>query len=203
LFVAHDRHVQAFDERAPTYERGWLGQLHHRIVDRTVEVAVSRVPQSANILDVGCGTGLLLCKLAARLPDAVGLLGVDPAPKMVELAKAAASSADPRFRFASGVAEHLPVADATFDLVVSTTSFDHWADQLAGLAECARVLRVGGHLVLADQVSNWLLPSLLVGRRGRARTVGRVNALLTAAGLHSFEWQAVYAVIIRAVSATK
>jgi ubiquinone/menaquinone biosynthesis C-methylase UbiE len=36
--------------------------------------------------------------------------------------------------------EHLPYADGTFDLVVSTTSFDHWSDQGAGLAECARVM---------------------------------------------------------------
>jgi ubiquinone/menaquinone biosynthesis C-methylase UbiE len=62
-------------------------------------------------------------------------------------------------------ASRLPWPAATFDLVVSTTSFDHWADQRAGLAECARVLAPGGCLVLADLFSV-LLPTLLAGRRG-------------------------------------
>jgi SAM-dependent methyltransferase len=38
-------------------------------------------------------------------------------------------------------AERLPFANASFDLAVSTFSFAHWADQPAGLAEIARVLR--------------------------------------------------------------
>ncbi len=60
---------------------------------------------------------------------------------------------DDRLRFSLGAAEQLPYPDATFDLVVTTTSFDHWADQRAGLGECARVLAPGGHLVLAGQFS--------------------------------------------------
>jgi ubiquinone/menaquinone biosynthesis C-methylase UbiE len=87
--------------------------------------------------------------------------------------------------------------------VVSTTSFDHWADQRAGLAECARVLAPGGCLVLADLFSALLLPTLLAGRRGKARTRRRAARLLTAAGLHAPRWRRLYAVIIQAVAATK
>lgn len=85
---------------------------------------------------------------------------------------------------------------------VSTTSFDHWADQQAGLAECARVLAPGGCLVLADQFSVLLLPTLLAGRRGQARTRRRAAHLLTAAGLRAPQWHRLYAVIIQAVTAT-
>ena len=49
-------------------------------------------------------------------------------------------------RLEQAAAERLPFADASFDLVVSAMSFDHWADQELGLAECARVLRPGGSL---------------------------------------------------------
>jgi ubiquinone/menaquinone biosynthesis C-methylase UbiE len=42
--------------------------------------------------------------------------------------------------FSVGVAEELGYPGGTFDLIVSTTSFDHWDDQQAGLVECARVL---------------------------------------------------------------
>lgn len=51
-----------------------------------------------------------------------------------------------RLRFQLGAAAQLPYPDGTFDLVVTTTSFDHWADQRTGLHECARVLVPGGHL---------------------------------------------------------
>jgi ubiquinone/menaquinone biosynthesis C-methylase UbiE len=102
-----------------------------------------------------------------------------------------------------GTAERLPWPAATFDLVVSTTSFDHWADQRAGLAECARVLAPGGCLVLADLFSVLLLPTLLAGRRGKARTRRLATRLLTATGLHPRQWRRLHAVIIQAVTATK
>ena len=102
-----------------------------------------------------------------------------------------------------GTAEQLPWPDRTFDLVVSTTSFDHWADQRAGLAQCARVLAPDGCLVLADLFSVLLLPTLVAGRRGKARTKRRATQLLMAAGLHSPQWHRLYTAIIQAVTATK
>jgi len=87
--------------------------------------------------------------------------------------------------------------------VVSTTSFDHWADQQAGLTECARVMVPGGTLVLVDQFSSLLLPTLLAGRRGKARTKRRASKLVSAAGFRSLRWHDLYAVIIRAVTASK
>jgi ubiquinone/menaquinone biosynthesis C-methylase UbiE len=132
------------------------------------------------VLDVGCGTGHLLRLLAGRCPQATELAGIDPAPSMIEAAGQAAC--DRRLRFTVGAAERLPYPDDAFDLVVSTTSFDHWADQKAGLGECARVLALGGHLVLADLFSSLLLPTLLAGRRGKARTRRRASQLLSAAG---------------------
>jgi ubiquinone/menaquinone biosynthesis C-methylase UbiE len=87
--------------------------------------------------------------------------------------------------------------------VVSTTSFDHWADQEAGLRECARVMAPGGHLVLVDQFSPLYLPTLVGSRAGKARTRRRATRLLTAAGFRSPEWHVLYAVIIGAVTASR
>jgi ubiquinone/menaquinone biosynthesis C-methylase UbiE len=199
--MARDRDVAAFGERAPRYDEGRLGELHHQIADRTVDLALTCVPAPSRILDVGCGTGYLLGRLAARAAQAEVLAGIDPAAAMIEAASGAAT--DERLRFAVGTAERLPWPGASFDLVVSTTSFDHWADQRAGLAQCARVLAPGGCLVLADLFSVLLLPTLLAGRRDKARTKRRATQLVTAAGLHSPQWHRLYAVIIQAVTAIK
>jgi ubiquinone/menaquinone biosynthesis C-methylase UbiE len=146
--MARDRDVAAFGERASLYGEGWLGQLHHQIADRTADLALTCTPTPGRIFDVGCGTGYLLGRLAALTPQAEVLAGIDASPAMIEAARGAAT--DDRLRFVVGAAERLPWPAAAFDLVVSTTSFDHWADQQAGLAQCARVLAPGGCLVLAD-----------------------------------------------------
>jgi len=193
------RDVAAFDERAPDYEQGWRGRLHHDIADRTAELALSVHAAPRRVLDVGCGTGYLLRLLAERCPQATELAGIDPAPSMIEAAEQAAGD---RLRFTVGAAERLPYPDGVFDLVVSTTSFDHWADQRAGVGECARVLVPGGHLVLADLFSVLLVPTLLGGRRGKARTRQRASRLLSAAGFKDLAWHDLYAIILKAVTAT-
>jgi ubiquinone/menaquinone biosynthesis C-methylase UbiE len=194
------RDVAAFDDRALGYEQGWRGRMHHDIAGRAAELAVSVHAAPRRVLDIGCGTGYLLRLLAERCPQATELAGIDAAPSMIGAAERAAD--DLRLRFTVGAAERLPYPDGGFDLVVSTTSFDHWSDQQAGLGECARVLAPGGHLVLADVFSPLLMPTSLAGRRGKARTPRRASQLLVSAGFHDLAWHDLYALIIKAVTAT-
>jgi ubiquinone/menaquinone biosynthesis C-methylase UbiE len=198
--MPHDRDIQAFDARATDYERGWRGRLHHDIASRTADLALGVDPGPRRVLDVGCGTGLLLRILADRLPDVDELAGIDAAAGMIAVARSLAN--DPRIRLSNGVAENLPYADRSFDLVISTTSFDHWKDQGRGLAECARVLAPSGHLLITDLFSMWLVPTMLVGRRDRARTKRRAGALLEAAGFRSVEWHTLSSLIIGAAVAS-
>jgi ubiquinone/menaquinone biosynthesis C-methylase UbiE len=199
--MTRDRDIAAFDARAGGYEGGWLGRLHQQIADRTAELALAVAPAPQRILDVGCGTGYLLRELAARCPRAVELVGVDPAGGMIAAARAAAD--DDRLRWVQGTAEELAFPEGFFDLVVSTTSFDHWADQQAGLEACARVLAPGGWLVLTDLFSGWLAPTLVGSRRHKARTKRRAGRLLAGAGFQAVEWHGVEGVVIRAVTARR
>lgn len=194
-----DRDVAAFDRRATRYDSGAIGQMHQRIARHVSDIALSAAPDPRRVLDVGCGTGVLLRLLAARLPNAELLAGVDPAPNMAKAAMAAGGG-DPRITVSIGVAEHLPFAAGTFDLLISTTSFDHWAGQRRGLAECKRVLQPGGPLVLCDLFSPILLPTMRLGHRGKARTVRSATEALTAAGFRSLSWHP--SLLIKTVVAT-
>jgi len=155
------------------------------------KVVLATTPAPLRTLDVGCGTGALLRLLAARLPGAVELVGVDAARGMVAAGRSL-PDLDPRIQFIQATAERLPFREASFDLVVSTTSFDHWADQLQGLKECARMLRDDGRLVLADLFGDWLAPTTVLGRRGRTRTTRQASRLLIAAGFRDLRWQRLY-----------
>lgn len=96
------------------------------------------------VLDVGCGGGALTRDLAAprRL-----VVGTDPSvPQVRRCARRRVQGVT----CAAAPAEHLPFADATFDALVSSCTVKHWPDLGRGLAECARVLRPGGRLVLVE-----------------------------------------------------
>lgn len=185
--------MQAFDDRAHRYDGGWRGKLHHEIAEHTAAIAREFAPPPRRVLDVGCGSGFLLRCLAATSPATAQLVGIDPAPRMIREAKALAG--DKRLTFVTGVAEKLPYPDETFDLVVSTTSFDHWVDQRAGLAECARTLTAGGHLVLSDLFSPLFAPLSHIGRHERARTVTRAEKLLADAGFRTLAWRHIFVII--------
>ena len=105
------------------------------------------------------------------------MIGVDPANGMLELAK----RLTPNATFFPGMAEELPLQDASVDLALSTISFHHWQDQAAGLREIARVLRPGGYLLLVDMS----LPDRLlrVFRLKRVHSRARLQVLFQQAGL--------------------
>jgi ubiquinone/menaquinone biosynthesis C-methylase UbiE len=175
----HHHDVERFGEWAPTYERHWMQRFLFDPVQRTVlDIAASQVSDPKAILDVGCGTGRLLRAAHARFPGAL-LDGVDAAPGMVEQAIVASGDRS-RIKFQQATAEALPFEDASFNVVLSTLTFHHWADQAKGIAEVRRVLAPGGRWVLADFIAGVLADFIA---RGRMPERARLDAMLGAAGL--------------------
>jgi ubiquinone/menaquinone biosynthesis C-methylase UbiE len=91
----------------------------------------------ADVVDVGCGTGLSSGPLIER---GANVTGVDPDPEM--LARAAAAHGE-RARFLLGRAEELPLENASADLIVSAQAA-HWFEEPESGNELRRVLRPGG-----------------------------------------------------------
>ena len=145
--------VEHFDRWAPTYDAFWGQQYVDRIHELMLgAVTGSSTPVPSDVLDVGCGTGRLLEKAGVLWP-AARLLGVDPAPGMIEVARRRI----PKATAEVAGAEALSLPDVSVDLVLSCVSLHHWKDRGQGLRETARVLRPGGRLCLADiTVPTWV-----------------------------------------------
>lgn len=105
-----------------------------------------------DVLDVGCGTGVLAREAAARVGPEGSVAGVDVDPGMLEVAARRA----PDIEWRRGVASSLPYPDASFDAVVSQFSLMFFPDRAGAIREMLRVLRPGGRVAVAvwDRIEN-------------------------------------------------
>jgi ubiquinone/menaquinone biosynthesis C-methylase UbiE len=120
--------------------------LSRHVID---ERFLPHLPQNAHVLDVGCGGGKFTKYIADQRPD-LHIVGIDLSePQLARASKLLRGYGD-RVRFESGDATQLKFPDASFDGVLSYGSIKHWTSQDAGLAECLRVLKPGGPLLVTD-----------------------------------------------------
>ncbi|MFN6222587.1 MAG: class I SAM-dependent methyltransferase, partial [Dolichospermum sp.] len=106
----------------------------------------------ANVLDLGCGTGRLLDRLANQFPEITGT-GLDLSPQMLRVARQN-NRHRPRLIYLEGNAENLPFAEGQFNAVFNTISFLHYPQPDQVLKEVARVLSPGGKFYLVDITFN-------------------------------------------------
>ena len=128
-----------YDEFSGWYERERHLPYHRMIDDLEVEL-VERYARGLDVLEVGCGTGLILDRVAAFARNA---RGIDLSSGM--LARAASRG----LAVAQASATELPIATASVDVAYSFKVLAHVPDIAGALGEMARVVRPGGH-VLAE-----------------------------------------------------
>lgn len=169
------QHPDALTERIRERFEAWDAMHRHYFPDydarweRTISLiaahlAASRPPphygglpddrRVTRILDLGCGPGTLTRRLAAALPPASQVIGVDADPLLIGLARAARGTA--RFACATAGAHTLGslfAGEGTFDIIVSS-AFVHYFDSaglLALLRECRSLLAPGGALITVER----------------------------------------------------
>ena len=177
--------------RKPT---GWLG----RRVARAMNVGHARlaawglthvvVAEDFTMLDVGCGGGKLIERLASLAP-AGRVSGVDYSASSVEVARAtnAAAIADGRVDIRHGSVSHLPFEANVFDLVTAFETHFYWPDLPSDVGEVMRVLRPGGTFLLVAEVfrgqrHSWLYGPVMAMLRGKYLTVAQHRDLFVNAG---------------------
>jgi SAM-dependent methyltransferase len=115
---------------------------------RRTFLADVEMPGAADVLEVGCGTGVLTRVLAA-LPEVDSVVGVDLAGSLLDKARELAAGV-PNVTFEEADARSLPFAGEQFDVVIFDSTLSHVPGPERALAEAFRVLRAGGLLAAFD-----------------------------------------------------
>ncbi|WP_462269065.1 class I SAM-dependent methyltransferase [Desulfobacter sp.] len=104
------------------------------------------------VLDLGCGSGVLVPYLLDRLSPEGQLVEMDYAPKMIQANKTVHT--DDRICFECAHVMEMPFEPESFDRVICFACFPHFQDQPGAVQKIARVLKPGGRLVIAHLLSS-------------------------------------------------
>ena len=163
-----------YDEFSKSYEqhrRPNRQDGYHALVDELEVDLCARYGTGKDVLECGCGTGLILERIQEHARKAVG---IDLSPGMLELARSRGLDVH------EGSVTELPFADASFDVTCSFKVLAHVPDIGRALAEMARVTRPGG-VLLAEFYNPWSLRGLAkrLGPAGKISDRTRESAVYT------------------------
>ena len=179
--------------------REYFNQLASKWDQMTPEETRARLPQMIDylgikpgdtILDVGCGTGILLPLLYKAAGGEGKIVSLDIAEEMLKQARNNGHQGNIDFIHADVAA--IPLSGEAFDLVICYSCFPHFPDKLEALAEMARVLRNRGRLAICHTASRQTINELhkSIGNTVRNDTIpdeATMRKMLTASGLKSIE----------------
>lgn len=163
----------------------WRVHVLERAMADLVRLIPNRLPGYDVVVDVGCGSGYSLPKLAQRfLPRE--LIGVDIDPEMLATARREADRADMDVRLIEASSTRIPLPDGYADLLFCHQTFHHLVEQEAALAEFLRVLKPGGILLFAEStrryIHSWIIRALFRHPMDVQRTAPEYLQMLRSAG---------------------
>lgn len=159
--------------------------------------AIAALKPGETVVDLGSGGGFD-CFLAVREVGGGGrVIGVDMTPDMVSKARANALKGQyENVEFRLGEIEHLPIADATADVIISNCVINLSPNKPQVFREAFRALKPGGRLAISDVVATVELPEemrndagLIAGCMGNASPIDDLEAMMREAGFEQIRIQ--------------
>jgi ubiquinone/menaquinone biosynthesis C-methylase UbiE len=143
-----------YDTQVEVLFNGTGNAMRRQALPHLREIFAGRDQRNLRLLDIGCGTGRfldLVKQVWPRLPS----LGLDLSEPYIKYAKSHLSRWS-RINLIVGNAESIPAPDAFYDAVTSIFMFHELPPKVRRIifAECARVLKPGGRLVLVDSLQS-------------------------------------------------
>lgn len=144
-----DKWAESSDK--PTWVNRYLRKCQRALV------ASLDIKQNMSFLDVGCGTGFALGRIAASVGGVGQFYGVDLSQGMIDKAEDAFKD-DDSFHFLKANAESIPLANDSFHIIICSNSFHHYLNPLKTLREMRRLLRPAGKVHILDPTADsWFL----------------------------------------------
>ena len=159
--------------------------------------AIASLKEGETVLDLGSGGGFDCFLAAGSVGESGRVIGVDMTAEMVSKARQNAVKVGAKnVEFRLGEIEHLPVADASVEVIISNCVINLSPEKLNVFQEAARVLRPGGRLAILDVVALQTLPdevkndlSLISGCLGGTEKIEDLEKMLREAGFQDIKIQ--------------
>ena len=159
--------------------------------------AIAALKPGETVVDLGSGGGFDCFLAVGEVGRSGQVIGVDMTPEMVSKARANALKGQyENVEFRLGEIEHLPIADAVADVVISNCVINLSPDKPQVFREAFRVLRAGGRLAISDVVATSQPPEdmrndavLIAGCMGNASLITDLEAMMRAAGFEQIRIQ--------------
>ncbi|MCU7844585.1 MAG: arsenite methyltransferase [Candidatus Thiodiazotropha sp. (ex Monitilora ramsayi)] len=152
--------------------------------------AIASLQPGEVVVDLGSGGGFDCFLAAAEVGDEGRVIGVDMTPDMLTKARGNAIKGNyTNVEFRLGEIEHLPIADATADVIISNCVINLSPDKARVFRDAYRILKPGGRLAISDVVATVELPEemrndplLISGCMGNASLIEELEGMIDAAG---------------------
>jgi len=145
----HDKHQQFYDSLAAEWDLMFTAEDLERLNDIVEQLNVKK---GMDIIDLGCGTGVLFDMLRRKVGDNGSVTGVDFSFEMAR--KALCNFPFPNINVVDADAISLPFADSSFDMAVAFAAFPHFSNQQKALDETHRVLKKNSKLYIIHLISS-------------------------------------------------